>query len=404
MFLGLLTSLAGASCERWCWCSLLILWLLCSPCPSLMTSLVADLSSTAWTSSHRDGSSQTSDLKTLQRALSFSSPRTMTVLPSGKIYSTWFWSTNLLSDDKLTRLCSPQTPLISAHPDHNDQRLSFDSLKSQWFHHGNDGANKFCWELRHVPSEIGVKPILLFAGVEVSSSLMSNSVQGISHFTPLATTIHVQQVLIMLYSMLSCSHLSIYVVDLKMEIPSSKAYILGIVGLSYIVNAVEGVFTPMSSKFRHQPVSPTSTNVHVRLIQSLARSHSVLEDCSPVALKQKAIQTSSCRGHERSVSFFLERPLLSILGSTLPSTFSLEKVFQRSAVQASRATHFLHSPILAEDQIDLQSITLEALLKKLPVFIYDSNRLTYPFNALMFIYVTSEFHSLAMSPLLVIIS
>lgn len=127
---------------------------------------------------------------------------------------------------------------------------------------------------------------------------MSNSIQRMSHFTPLATTIHVQQVLNMLYSMLSCSYLSTYVVDLKIEIPSSEAYILGIVGWPYIVNAVDGVFTPMSSDFRHQPVSPTGTNVHVCL------SHSMLEDCSPVALKLKAFQTS-CRGHERSFSLFL---------------------------------------------------------------------------------------------------
>ena len=148
-------------------------------------------------------------------------------------------------------------------------------------------------------------PILLFTGVEESSSLMSNSFQEMSHFTPFAVTIHVQQ---------------------------------------------------MSSKFPHQPVSPTSTNIHARLIQSLARNHSVLEDCSPVALQQKADQTSSCRCHERSfspfflycvlysnpytgihqapilrpVSFFLERSLSthsSILGKNFPSTFSIEKVF-----------------------------------------------------------------------------
>ncbi|KAF2589400.1 hypothetical protein F2Q70_00041412 [Brassica cretica] len=178
MLLGFLTSFTVASCERWCRCSLLILWLLCSPCPSLMTSLVPDLFSTAWSSSRGDGSCQTSDLKTLRRALPFSCPRMMTILPSGKIYST-----------------------------------CFDSRKSLWVHHGNAGVYKFCWELRYVPSDIGVKPILLFTGVEESSSLMSNSFQEISHFTPLAITIHAHQ----------------------MEIPSSEAYVSGIVGLSYIV-------------------------------------------------------------------------------------------------------------------------------------------------------------------------
>ncbi|KAG2259211.1 hypothetical protein Bca4012_096214 [Brassica carinata] len=201
MLLGFLTSFTVASCERWCRCSLLILWLLCSPCPSLMTSLVPDLFSTAWSSSRGDGSCQTSDLKTLRRALPFLCPRMMTILPSGKIYSTWFWSMNLLSDDQLT-------PALFYH---NDQWLSFDSRKSLWVHHGNAGVYKFCWELRYVPSDIGVKPILLFTGVEESSSLMSNSFQEISHFTPLAITIHVHQVLNMLYSLLSCSYLSNYI-------------------------------------------------------------------------------------------------------------------------------------------------------------------------------------------------
>ncbi|CAG7885947.1 unnamed protein product, partial [Brassica rapa] len=123
---------------------------LCFICPSssFLTSLISDLSSTAWTSSRGDGSCQTSDLKTIRCALSFSSPWTMTVLPKGKIYFTWFWSINLLSDDHLTLLCSPQTPLLSPHPDNNDQWLSSDSRKSLWVHHGNAGVDRFCWELR----------------------------------------------------------------------------------------------------------------------------------------------------------------------------------------------------------------------------------------------------------------
>ncbi|KAJ4905748.1 hypothetical protein Rs2_09406 [Raphanus sativus] len=65
----------------------------------------------------------------------------------------------------------------------------------------------------------------------------------------------------------------------------------------------------------------------------------------------------------KSVSFFLERTPYSMLGRALPSTFSItERVFQRSDVQASQATHFLQSPILAEDQIGSKSINLEALL------------------------------------------
>ncbi|KAG2305323.1 hypothetical protein Bca4012_064384 [Brassica carinata] len=224
----------------------------------------------------------------------------MTVLPKGKIYFTWFWSINLLSDDHLTLLCSPQTPLLSPHPDNNDQWLSSDSRKSLWVHHGNAGVDRFCWELRQVPSEIGVKPILLLTGVEESSSLMSISFQERSHFTPFAITSHIQQVLNMLYPLLSCSHLCNYAVDLKKEMPSSETYGLGIVGLSFIINAVDGVFTSISSEFRHQRGSPTCPNSHVRFILDLTQSHPLLEDCSPVALQQKANQTSSCRGHERT--------------------------------------------------------------------------------------------------------
>ncbi|KAH0905327.1 hypothetical protein HID58_037154 [Brassica napus] len=158
----------------------------------------------------------------------------------------------------------------------------------------------FCWELRQVPSEIGVKPILLLTGVDESSSLMSISFQERSHFAPFAITSHIQQVLNMLYPLLSCSHLCNYAVDLKKEMPSSETYGLGIVGLSFIINAVDGVFTSISSEFRHQRGSPTCPNSHVRFILDLAQSHPLLEDCSPIALQQKANQTSSCRGHERT--------------------------------------------------------------------------------------------------------
>ena len=48
------------------------------------------------------------------------------------------------------------------------------------------------------------------------------------------------------------------------------------------------------------------------------------------------------------------------------------------------------------------SLSLEALYKKLPVFVHDSNRLTYPFIALVSLSVTSEFYSLTVSSLLVI--
>lgn len=91
VLLGFLTSFAVATCERWCPCSLSILRLLCSPYPSLMLSLVPDLTSLPCISPI-DDSCQISDPKTLRHAISFSSSKTKTVLPSGKIDSAWFWS------------------------------------------------------------------------------------------------------------------------------------------------------------------------------------------------------------------------------------------------------------------------------------------------------------------------
>lgn len=62
---------------------------------------------------------------------------------------------------------------------------------------------------------------------------------------------------------------------------------------------------PVSVVCVQQPISPTCTKVRAHLIQSLARSQSLLKDCSPVAFLQKANQTSSCWGHERTLSPFL---------------------------------------------------------------------------------------------------
>ncbi|KAF3607553.1 hypothetical protein DY000_02048998 [Brassica cretica] len=88
---------------------------------------------------------------------------------------------NLPFDDPLTNLCSPRTPHVSAHSAyHNDQRLSFGSGKSPWFHHGKGEIRRFCSESMLVPLETGVKRILLSAGVEESNHLMSDSFQGMT--------------------------------------------------------------------------------------------------------------------------------------------------------------------------------------------------------------------------------
>ncbi|CAH8330403.1 unnamed protein product [Eruca vesicaria subsp. sativa] len=168
VLLGFLISFTVVSYKRWCRCSLFILWLLCSPCPSLMTPLDPDQTSMTYTPTLQEVSSEISDLKMQRRALPFSSPRTMIVHPSGKIDSVWFWcdygsctslfwplfirslclkssehfnrttpARNSLFNDPLTNLCSPRTLLIHVlSHDNNDQRLSFDFSKSSWFYHG----------------------------------------------------------------------------------------------------------------------------------------------------------------------------------------------------------------------------------------------------------------------------
>ncbi|KAG2325090.1 hypothetical protein Bca52824_007818 [Brassica carinata] len=82
---------------------------------------------------------------------------------------------------------------------------------------------------------------------------------------------------------------------------TNKTYGLGIDGLFYVFDAVYGDRSLMSSKICHQPKNLTSTNV--RKIQRVAWSLLMLEDYSPVALVEKANQTSSCRGYERSLLF-----------------------------------------------------------------------------------------------------
>ncbi|WZZ87466.1 hypothetical protein YC2023_116045 [Brassica napus] len=51
--------------------------------------------------------------------------------------------------------------------------------------------------------------------------------------------------------MVMCPHLSVFVMDLKMEIPSKKVYVLGIGGLFYLFDAVDGAKPLISSKFQH---------------------------------------------------------------------------------------------------------------------------------------------------------
>lgn len=88
---------------------------------------------------------------------------------------------NLPFDDPLTNLCSPRTPHVSSHSTYrNDQRVSFGSGKSPWFHYGKGEVRRFCLESMLVSLEIGVKRILLSAGVEESNHLMYDLFQGMT--------------------------------------------------------------------------------------------------------------------------------------------------------------------------------------------------------------------------------
>ncbi|KAF3560837.1 hypothetical protein DY000_02018965 [Brassica cretica] len=183
------------------------------PSPSLLTALVPDLFHKTSTSSICY--SQIPDLKLLRRVLSSSSPTTLNFLPSGKIDANWFSCscgsrtsppgslfvrsmrlngskyynqiipTKFLPfDDPRTNPCSLQTPFEATHTedcstflslfDHNDQWLGFGSVKSPGLQHGNAGVGCLCLESTLVHSEVGVKPISLFVGIKLKSSLTTN--------------------------------------------------------------------------------------------------------------------------------------------------------------------------------------------------------------------------------------
>ncbi|KAF3567013.1 hypothetical protein DY000_02011485 [Brassica cretica] len=131
-------------------------------------------------------------------------------------------------------------------------------------------------------------------------------------------------------------------------------------------------------------------------------------------------QTFSRQGRERSssTSSFQERifspQFLFVRGNSHPisKTWTIDDA--GTSTSHSTTASFVASPLIAETLAmqnamisahccGIKSLSLEALFKKLPVFTYDSNRLTYPFNVLVSFNVQlSEFHSLALSSLLVI--
>ncbi|KAL0866570.1 hypothetical protein Bca101_045688 [Brassica carinata] len=163
---------------------------------------------------------------------------------------------------------------------------------------GNVGGRSLCLTSATASLSNLVKLIYLNAVVKVARPSLS----GVK-YPSLTTIIHSQQLLNFLYSLVLCSHMSNAATDPKIEISSKKTYVLGIDGLFYVFGAVDGDRSPRSSKIRHHPENPTSKTV--RQIQSVVRSPLMLEDCSPVALIEKADQTSSCRGIERSYPSFL---------------------------------------------------------------------------------------------------
>ncbi|KAJ4912264.1 Uncharacterized protein Rs2_06885 [Raphanus sativus] len=99
-----------------------------------------------------------------------------TTLPTGKNFSNLLWRdgkspSNLALDLAVTEfLCgsahTDDCSLYISLLDHSDQRLGFGSIKSPQLHHGNAGVGSPCLESTLVPSEFGLKPISLSAGVK----------------------------------------------------------------------------------------------------------------------------------------------------------------------------------------------------------------------------------------------
>ncbi|WZZ35356.1 hypothetical protein YC2023_018757 [Brassica napus] len=99
-----------------------------------------------------------------------------TTLPTGKKCSNLLWREDKSPSSLVLDLAITKFFCGSAHTnnrslfvsllDHNNQRLGFGSIKSPQLHHGNAGVCSPCMESKLVPSEFGLKPISLSAGVK----------------------------------------------------------------------------------------------------------------------------------------------------------------------------------------------------------------------------------------------
>ncbi|KAH0849928.1 hypothetical protein HID58_095958 [Brassica napus] len=356
VWLGFLSSFTMVS-----W-NLFILWLLCISCPSLMGPVVTYLILMTCTSSSLDGSSQISDLKMLRRVRPSSFPSTMTVLPSGKIDYVCFWceydscsslfwplfvrsmrvkssehdyqtilTISLPFDDPLTILCSPQTPFASVHPnDHNDQRLSFGSGKSPWFHHGNGEVLRLCLELMLVPSEIRIKRILLFAGVEESSLLMSDLFQGMTlSALPWGENDIISRNYVSDFAKLECSSCSAHIAQILQVVKAQVVKLqrplqtwLAIFGICFMGNSesshdsgsiYDNSFWPDLSIFICGPKLATSTSRHCSVSSTNLRLLKLVTISSlRIPFVDKLNQLSSRQDRERysSTSSFSKERLI----------------------------------------------------------------------------------------------
>ena len=177
----------------------------------------------------------------------------------------------------------------------------------------------------------------------------------------------------------------------------------------------------ISTSFINQPQKANKTTSSSATLLFHNPKRQKLTPTSPLTLTimVKFTQTSSRHGRKRlsSTSSFQERIFspqsLFVRGNSHPvfKTWTIDDA--GTSTSHSTTASFGASPLIAETlamqnamisahSCGIKSLSLEALFKKLPVFTYDSNRLTYPFNALVSFNVTSEFHSLALSSLLVI--
>ena len=343
MLLGFLTFSAVASCKRWSRCRFHVLWLLaltCNPPPSLMTVLTSDPfhETCALLPPFRSSCNiRWPDLKNLRLTSPSLSPRAMTLLPSGKIYSDWTWCERELHSDVLllpldrsvkiyssehqvpfspvrkplledipTSIFSLQTSFRYTPPgicslmpsllDFDDQRIYVGSVNTLWIRHGNVGFRRFCLNSTLSCSSNLVKFLSHDTIIKAVCSSLSNLTQPCLPVSAICA----QQLLHPIDPSVSCSSWSRTIMELEMKRPATELCNLGLELLHYLFGAITGINPQSSSRSPYTPSALTSEKIVARLFQKW--SFSKLEDCSPLvfSLLKRLIKFPHAKDHERS--------------------------------------------------------------------------------------------------------